>query len=80
MDTEFLSPWGPASMANLLAGDSSLMDRDHGLSLLPLPLLPLPDNFGLLRDTALGLDAISVTGLSPPDTGALVVPASADLF
>ena len=79
VDTEFLSPGSPASMANLLAGDSSLMDRDQDLPLLPLPLLPLPDNFGLLQDTTLGLDAISVAGLSPPDTGELVVPASADL-
>ena len=41
-------------MDNLLAGDSSLMDRDQDLPLLPLPLLPLPDNFGLLQDMTLG--------------------------
>ena len=66
-------------MDNLLAGESSLMDRAHDLPLLPLPLLPLPDIFRLLRDTALGLSSISVVGLSPPDTGAPVVPASGDL-
>ena len=79
LDTEFLSPGDPESMDNLLAGDSSMMDRDQGLPLLPLPLLPLPDNFGLLQDTAPGLSSISVAGLSPPDTGAPVVPALADL-
>ena len=47
LDTDFLSPGGPASMDNLLAGDSSLMDRDQDLPLLLLPLLPLPDHFGL---------------------------------
>ena len=40
LDTEFLSLWGPASMDNLLAGDSSLMDRDQDIPLLPLPFLP----------------------------------------
>ena len=79
LDIELLSPGGPASMDNLLAGDSSLMDRDQDLALFPLPLLPLPDNFRLLQDTALGLNYISVVGLSPPDTGAPVVPASGDL-
>ena len=52
------------------------MDRDQDLPLLPLPLLPLPDNFELLRNTTLGLGSISVAELSPPDTGAPVVPAS----
>ena len=61
-------------MDNLLAGDSSLMDRDQDLPLLPLPLLPLPDHFGLLQDTALGLSSVSVVGMSQLDTGAPVVP------
>ena len=66
-------------MDNLLTGDSSLMDRDQDLQLLPLPLLPLPDDFGLLQDTALGLSYVSVVGLSQLDTGAPVVPTSGDL-
>ena len=66
-------------MDHLLTGDSSLMDRDQDLPLLPLSLLPLPDHFRLLQDTALGLSSISVIGLSQPDSGAPVVPASGDL-
>ena len=79
LDTEFLSTGGPASMDSLIVGGSSLMDRDNDLPLLPLPLLPLPDSFGLLQDTALKLSSISVAGLSTPDTGASVVPLSGDL-
>ena len=78
-DTDFLSPGGPASIDNLLVGDSSLMDRDQDLPLLPLPLLPLPDHFGLLQDTALGLSSISILGLSQPDTGVPAVHTSGDL-
>ena len=37
LDTEFISPG--ASMDNLLVGDSSLIDRNQDLPLLPLPLL-----------------------------------------
>ena len=51
-----LSPGGPASMDSLLAGDITLMDRDQDLSLLPVPLLPLPNDFGLIPDTAWGRD------------------------
>ena len=67
------------SMDNLLAGDSSLMDRDQDLPLLALPLLPLPDHFGLLQDTALGPSSVSVVGLSQLDTSTPVVPTSGDL-
>ena len=66
-------------MDNLLAGDSSLMDWGQDLPLLPLPLLPLPVHLGLFQDMALGLSSISVVGLSQPDSGAPVVPASGDL-
>ena len=76
LDTEFLLPGGPASKDDLLTGDSSLMDRDQDLPLLPLPFLPLPDHFGFLQDMALGLSSVSVVGLSHLDTGAPVVPTS----
>ena len=72
LDTAFISPG--ASMDNLLVGDSSLIDRNQDLPLLPLPLLPLPNNFGLLQDTALGLSSVSVARLSQLDTGTHVVP------
>ena len=72
LDTEFLSPDGPASMDKLLAGDISLMDRDQDLSLLPVPLLSLPNHFGLLTDTALGQSSVSVVGLSQVDPGNLL--------
>ena len=54
LDTEFF-----------LAGDLSLMDRAQDLSLLPIPLLPLPSNFGLLTDTALGQSSVSGTSVEP---------------
>ena len=40
VDLDYVSPEGPAWMYNLFAGDSSLMDGNSDLSLLPL--LPLP--------------------------------------
>ena len=80
LDIEFLSPGGPASMDNLLTGDSSLMDMDLDLPLLPLPLLPLPNHFGHLQDSALGLSSASVVGLSQLDTGTPVVPTSGDII
>ena len=55
-------------MDDLHAGDSSLMDRDPGL-----PLLPLPDHCVLLPWSA------SVGWQSQPDAGPPVVPVSADL-
>ena len=53
---------GPASMDSLLAYDISLLDRDQDLSLLPVPLLPLPDDFRLLPNAALGQRPVSGDG------------------
>ena len=44
--------------------DSLLLDRDQDLSLLPVLLLPLPNDFGLLPDTGLGQRSVSADGLS----------------
>ena len=43
LGTESLSLGSPSSMDSLLAGDITLMDRDQDL-LLPVPLLPLPND------------------------------------
>ena len=58
VDSDYVSPGGPASMDSLLAGDSMLMDGDSDL--LPLPLLPLPDDCILPPQP--------VAGSSPTDT------------
>ena len=71
LDSDYVSPGGPASMDNLLAGDSSLMDGDSDLPLLLLPLLPLPEHCIL--------PPRPVDGLSPSDTDPPFVSVSADL-
>ena len=72
LGTESLSPGGPASMDSLLAYDITLLDRDQDLSLLPVLLLPLPDDFRLLPDTALGPHPVSA-GPSQPEPWSPVV-------
>ena len=49
---ESLPLGAPASLDSLLAYDITLLDRDTDLSLLAVPLLPLPDNLLLLPVTA----------------------------
>ena len=78
LGTESLSPGGPASMDSLLAGDISLMDRNKDLSLLPVPLLPLPNDFGFFPDTGLGKRS-SADGPSQLKPCAPVVSTSRDL-
>ena len=66
-------------MDGLLTGDLSLMDRSQDLSLLLIPLLPLPNGLGLLTDMALGQSSVSVAGPSQVESGTPVVPTSGDL-
>ena len=49
-------------MDNLLTSDSTLMDRDQDLSLLPVPLLPLPNDFGLKQIQPWGRDLSQLMG------------------
>ena len=71
VNSDYVSPVGPASMDNFLAGDRSLMDGDSDLPLLPLPLLPLPDHCIL--------PPWPVDGSSPADADPPFVSVSADL-
>ena len=66
-------------MDSLLAGDITLMDRDQDLSLLPVPLLPLPNDFGLLPDTALGQSSVSADGPLQLEPCAPVASTARDL-
>ena len=43
VDSDYVSPGSPASMAHFLVGDSLLMDGPSDLPLLQLPLFLLPD-------------------------------------
>ena len=70
---------GPASMDSFLAGDITLMDRDQDLSLLPVPLLPLPNDSGLLPDTGLGQRSVSADGPSQLEPCTPAVSTSRDL-
>ena len=57
----------------------TLLDRDADLSLLAVPLLPLPDDSQLLPDTALERHPVSAGRLSPPEPRSPVVPPPRDL-
>ena len=76
---EFLPPGGRAPLDSLLAYDITLLDRDQDLSLLPVPLLPLPDDFRLLPDTALGQHPVPADGPSQPDLCSTVVSPPREL-
>ena len=49
-------------MNSLLARDITLLVRDKDLSLLPVPLLPLPNDFELLPNTVLWQRSVSADG------------------
>ena len=66
-------------MDSILAGDVTLMDRNQDLSLLPVPLLSLPNDFRLLTDTTLGQRYVSADVPSQLEPGAPVVSTSRDL-
>ena len=66
---ESLPLGAPASLDSLLAYDITLLDRDADLSLVAVPLLPLPDDSQLLPDTALERHPVSAGRPSPPKPG-----------
>ena len=70
---------GPASLNRLLAYDITLLDSNVDLSLFMVPLLPLPDDFQLLPDTALERHPISAGCLSQLEPYSPVVPLPIDL-
>ena len=70
---DFLPLGAPASLDSLLTNDITLLGRDADLLLLAVHLLPLPDNFQLLPDTALERHPVSAGLPSPPEPCSLVI-------
>ena len=76
-----VSPAGSTGISEyLLAHDITLLDRDADLSLLAVPLLPLPANIQLLPYIALEWHSVSDSRLLPLEPCSLVVSPPRDLF
>ena len=66
LDPESLPLRAPASLDRLVTNDITLLDHDADLSLLAVPLLPLPDDRQLLPDIALERRPVSDSHPLPP--------------
>ena len=73
LDPESLSLGATASLDSLLENDIIFLDRDVDLSLLAVPLLPLPDDLQLLPDIALERRPVSDSRPLPPEPCSPVV-------
>ena len=79
LDLESLPLGAPASLNSVLANDITLLDRDADLSLLWVPLLPLPDDLQLLPDIAPERRPVSDSRPLPSEPCSPVVPPPRDL-
>ena len=79
LDPESLPLGAPASLNSLLVNDITLLDCDADLSLLGVPLLPLPDDLQLLPDIAPERRPVSDSRPLPSEPCSPVVSPPRDL-